>query len=345
VHAAVRSRALALVVLLVGLASWPAPVAADPDRAVVDHAELRVDVHGERRVPVTLARDAVVDLTQGADGRPAGVSVVAAEGALDRRHDRGFGIALLERGRPEGALVAVVFGEGGRPMLVQGQQRRLGTPRPLVDAVACTRCSLPAGEYDLLTFGPGSAAAADRRVQVALRLEGLPAGVAQVGSDVGEPEMVLGFARHRLASDGAFGGWSALLVLVAGPGPGPRDGILLTEARVPATAVVASSTSITSSGTRLDQDAIPGTDEPAPHADGYGAGAAAGPGSTVAVAQTSALRSFDPDTDVLFHSYDATAVGTRTAALDTALLWLPTSPSTGVPDRWSTLATVAHPGR
>ena len=319
---------LVLSTVLVFGALPPAAAHPLPDPINVDAGTVQVAMGGTRRVPIVLADDVVIDLTPDADGRPSGVSVHAEDGADLTFTALGFGVAILQRGVADGIVVAAMFGQDGRPMLVHGQQSRLGLPRPATDAVACSRCTLPAGAYDLIAFGgPWSVDNDDPVVHVDLALEGLSGEPHRIGPDAGVHELVLPQARQTAADDGVFGGWTLLFVLWFGDPIGPQDGIMLTEARVSAASTGPSTTSIRADGTRLNQDELPVTGEPAPHADGYDAGTAvtAG-GNTIASASTSAIRTFDPEQHALFHSYDAAAIGTSTVALDTAMLWLPTAP-------------------
>lgn len=306
------------------------PVAAHPlpDPIVVDAETLRVTMQANRRVPIVLAEDAVIDVTPEATGRPAGVNIHVEDGADLAFTERGFGVAIIERGTADGVVVAAMFGRDLRPMLVHGQQSRLGLPRPATDAVTCSRCTLPAGAYDLIAFGgPWSVHDDAPMVHVDLALEGLSGEQQHIGPDAGVHELVPASAHHRAAADGSFGGWTILFVGWSGDPLGPQDGIMLTEARVSAASAGPSATSISAQGSRLNQDELPVTGEPAPHGDGYDVDAAAtAGGDTIASASTSAVRSFDPDTNALFHGYDATATATSAVALDTAMLWLPLSP-------------------
>jgi hypothetical protein len=323
-----RIRLLGLIGLLVLATLQPASAHPLPEPIEVDAGAVRVTMRGDRRVPIVLADDAVLDLTPDAAGRPAGVNIHVEEGADLAFAEYGFGVAIVERGAADGIVVAAMFGEDLRPMLVHGQQSRLGLARPVTDAVTCSRCALPAGAYDLIAFGgPWSADDDEPSVHVDLALEGLTGEPQHIGPAVGIPEFVLSTADHEAAANGSFGGWTLLFVFWLGDPIGPQDGIMLTEARVPATSAGPSVTSIRGRGTRLNQDELPATGEPAPHADGYDADAAAtAGGSSIAAASTSAFRSFDPDENALFHGYDATATGTNAVTLDTAMLWLPISP-------------------
>ena len=314
-----------LLGLLVALLGPPAAGAADV--RVLDTRTVRIPVTGDRAVPVRLPQAVTIDVTSDSVQQPPGIGLAPAPEGAFSRYAPEFGVALVQQGRPDGAVVAAVYDQTGRPVLSFGQTGRIGPDREADRAATCTRCELPAGTYDLFIFGgPRRLEDDDPRAMMTLTLDGLAAGAAAIGEAEGRSAVVLtGSVHYASKIPGSTGGGASSAVFPLGYDGVAREGIHVAQA--------AFATKASSGGAAISMVAqasvrprqLPAGGVPYPVADAYGAAAGATPGPyVVRTSSVSTLAGMQPAINA---AADGDFIGADSWTVDVAHLWLTTTQS------------------
>lgn len=327
VHVLHKVAVVALFAALLAPASASASASAP---RVLTVSELRVPVVFKRSIPVRLPQPVTVDISSDGVAAPPDVAVISPEGADLSRFEQPIGVALVEQGRTSGAAVVAAFDREGRVLLTYGQRGRRTVGRPLDEALSCTRCDLPAGDYDLFVFGgPFSRRQSDPPLTARIRFEGLPPGVEEFTGDEGRPTFILAGSAFNTGSSDTAGGGVDLAVIPSYDGV-RRDGMHITQSTFTTKAAGALSPfSMTVEATVSNRPSIAGP-VPNPMADVYGAHADLS--DRPKTVRTSFVSALDGDLPYTYVRADGSMVGAESWRVVVTSIWLSTQAPAGPQD-------------
>jgi hypothetical protein len=310
-----------LVVVIALLVAAPSAAAAPDDAIVLDRSRVTVAVTGNRVIPVRLTQPVTWDLTAD-DTRVAGITVDLNGAALGTWDD--YGVALVTRGSTTGVVTAAMFAADGRPVLTSGQTSRIGLPRPAGDSVACIRCDVPAGDYDLFLFGPYRRSAQDPAPSITLHFEGPAAGATVIPDGAGRGAYILSFAPRSISPAGNLGGGMFSMIIPLFYDGAEREGIFLAQASVRAPFAPAGAAELTLSGQVNNRPPIGPTEERMPLQDGYAAAGGVVVGDGVFQARIAAATTLDRKTPYVYAHGDTWIANHNGWTMDLGMLWLTT---------------------